>query len=154
MSTQAIPCATCVIPPTGGNTVRAFGEELIFHLTGAETGGRYTMFTNICPPGGGPPPHYHLNEDEWFLVLEGRAQFFKNNEWMDAPVGTVVYTPRGVVHTFRNPGDRPLKMLCHAAPSGFEVFFSRCGEEFAKGGAPDMARIAAIAGEHGIHFDT
>jgi len=144
--------STCVVPPSAGKVVRAFGEELTFHLSGAETGGRYTMFTSVTPPGGGPPPHVHENEDEWFLVLEGRAEFFKDNAWMSAPVGTAVYTPRGCVHTFRNPGDTPLKMLVHAAPAGFEKFFARCADEFAKHGAPDMANIVRIAGEHGIRF--
>jgi hypothetical protein len=37
-------------------------------------------------------------------------------------------------------------------PSGFETFFARCAEEYAKPGSPDMGRIAAISAEHGIHF--
>ena len=35
-------------------------------------------------------------------------------------------------------------------PSGFEVFFSRCADEFAKATPPDMGRISEIFGEHGI----
>ena len=40
------------------------------------------------------------------------------------------------------------------APSGFEVFFSRCAKVCAAGGAngPDMAQIMQIAAEHGIEF--
>lgn len=144
--------STCVVPTSACKLMRAFGEELTFHLSGAETGGRYTMFTSVTPPGGGPPPHVHENEDEWFLVLEGRAEFFKDGVWLAAPVGTAVYTPRGCAHTFRNPGDVPLKMLVHAAPSGFEKFFARCAEEFAKSSAPDMGNIVKIAGEFGIRF--
>jgi len=85
-------------------------------------------------------------------VLEGRAEFLKDDAWFEVPVGTAVFTPRGVVHSFRNAGDRPLRMLVHTAPSGFETFFARCAEEFAKPGPPDMNRLAQIAGEHGIHF--
>jgi mannose-6-phosphate isomerase-like protein (cupin superfamily) len=151
MSTQTAP-STCIVPPAAGRVLRAFGEEIIFHFGAAESGGRYTMFTAIVPPGGGPPPHYHMNEDEWFLVQEGRAEFLKDGSWIDAPVGTVVYTPRGVVHTFRNPGDTPLRMLVHAAPCGFETFYARCAAEFAKPGPPDMDVLVQIAGEHGIHF--
>jgi hypothetical protein len=64
----------------------------------------------------------------------------------------MVFMPRGVVHSFRNPGSTPLRMLVHTAPSGFEVFFSRCADEFAKPGPPDMQRIMAISAEHGIFF--
>jgi mannose-6-phosphate isomerase-like protein (cupin superfamily) len=151
MSTQSTP-STVIVPPLGGRVLKAFGDEITVHLGGAETGGKYTVFTDVTPPGGGPPPHYHLNEDEWFLVLEGRGEFFKENAWSEVPAGTVVFTPKGVVHTFRNCGETPLRMLVQAAPSGFEVFFARCAEEFSKPGPPDMPRIMAIAAEHGIHF--
>jgi hypothetical protein len=43
-------------------------------------------------------------------------------------------------------------MLIMTTPSGFEKFFARCAEEFAKPGGPDMSRIAKIGEEHGIHF--
>jgi mannose-6-phosphate isomerase-like protein (cupin superfamily) len=151
MNKQPTP-STCVVPPSGGRVIRAFGDEITVHLGAAETGGKYTMFTDVTPPGGGPPPHYHQNEDEWFFVLEGRAEFFKDNVWIEVPVGTAVFTPRGVVHAFRNPGDKPLRQLIQTAPSGFETFFARCAEEFAKPGPPDMKRIIEISTEHGIHF--
>ena len=144
--------STCVVLPSSGKVMRAFGDEITVYLGAAETGGKYTMFSAVTPPGGGPPPHYHANEDEWFFVQEGRAEFFKDNAWAEAPIGTVVFTPRGVVHTFRNPGDKPLRMMVHTAPSGFEVFFARCAEEFAKPGPPNMPRLVEIAAEHGIHF--
>jgi hypothetical protein len=56
------------------------------------------------------------------------------------------------VHSFRNPGQKPLRMLVHAAPFGFENFFSRCADEFAKPGPPDMQRIVAISAEHGNFY--
>ena len=43
-------------------------------------------------------------------------------------------------------------MLIHTAPSGFETFFARCAEEFAKPNPPDMSRIVEISAEHGIHY--
>ena len=147
-----LPTAPKVVLPSEGKVIHAFGDEVIIHLSGAETGGRYTMFTDITPPGGGPPPHYHLNEDEWFLVLEGRAEFFKDNAWVEVPTGTAVFMPRGVVHSFRNAGTTPLKQLIQTAPSGFEVFFARCSEEFKRPGGPDMKRIVEISAEHGIHY--
>jgi len=151
VSTQPAP-ATCVVPPSGGRILRAFGDEITVHLGAEETVGRYTMFTEVTPPGGGPPPHYHANEDEWFYVLEGRAEFLKDGAWIEARAGAVIFTPRGVVHTFRNAGDGPLRMLIHTSPSGFETFFARCAEEFARPVPPDLSRIAHIAAEHGIHF--
>jgi quercetin dioxygenase-like cupin family protein len=141
-----------VVLPGSGKVIRAFGDEVTVHLGTQETGGKFTMFTDVTPPGGGPPPHYHANEDEWFFPLEGRIEFYREGAWTEVPLGTVVFLPRGTVHAFRNPGQKPLRMLVHTAPSGFETFFSRCAEEFAKPGPPDMKRIVEISAEHGIFF--
>jgi quercetin dioxygenase-like cupin family protein len=135
-----------------GRVVRAFGDEVILHLEAKDTGGTLSLWTNITPPGGGPPPHYHLNEDEWFVVQEGRVSFFVDGQWREVQAGGVVFAPRGSVHTFKNVGHQPSRMIVSTSPAGFETFFSRCGEEFAKPGGPDMERIVEISAEHGIHF--
>jgi hypothetical protein len=95
-----------------------------------------------------------LNEDETFFVVEGRVSFFKDGEWQEVTSGTAAFMPRGVVHTFKNVGAGPLRMLISTSPSGFETFFARCAGEFAKPGVPNMERIIAISAEHGIHFVT
>jgi hypothetical protein len=61
--------------------LHAFGEEVIVHLDGERTGGKLTMWTELTPPGGGPPPHYHVNEDETFHVIEGRVAFLMDGKW-------------------------------------------------------------------------
>lgn len=148
------PEEAALVLPDELESLKAFGDEIFFHIGGAETGGKYTAFTNVTPPGNGPPPHYHTNEDEWFMPLEGRVEFFLDGAWREVPPHTVIFVPRGTVHTFRNCGDTPLRMLTHTAPAGFEIFFQRCAAEFAKPGPPDMERIMQISAEHGIHFIT
>ena len=147
------PAAVPVIAPPGqGRVVRAFGEEVEFVLTGEQTGDRFTQWIETTPPGIGPPPHYHTLEDENFYVIEGSVEFFHGGNWTAAAPGTSVFMPKGEVHAFRNSGSTPLKMLITTVPSGFETFFTRCAEEFAKAGEPDMGRITEIAAKHGIHF--
>jgi quercetin dioxygenase-like cupin family protein len=144
--------APAISPAAGARVLRAFGDEVTVHLGAKETGGKITMFTDITPPGGGPPPHYHDNEDEWFYIVEGRASFLKDGEWTEASAGSAAFMPKGCIHTFKNVGDTPLKQIITTSPAGFETFFARCAEEFAKPGAPDLDRITAIAAEHDIHF--
>lgn len=139
-------------PPSNDRVLRAFGEEVHLYLTAEETGGRFTQWLEITPPGGGPPPHYHDEEDEWFHILEGRVSFFHDGKWAEAGPGTRVFAPRGSVHTFRNTGDMPSRMLLTTSPSGFEIFFAKCAAEFALPEGPDMARVIEIAAAHGIHF--
>jgi quercetin dioxygenase-like cupin family protein len=151
MSEPASP-SVVVVPPSEATVVEAFGDRVTFHLTGRETGGRVTCFLVETPPGGGPPPHWHDNEDEWFVVLEGQAEFFKDGVWAAVPVGSAVFAPRGSVHAFRNAGQMMLKQLLNTSPSGFETFFTRIAEEFRREGGPDMARVVEISAEHGIHY--
>ena len=134
--------------------LHAFGEEVIMHLDSESTGGKLNLWTELTPPGGGPPPHYHQNEDEWFVVQEGSVEFFSDGKWTAFRPGSVLFMPRNHVHAFRNAGQTTSRMLLTTAPAGFDKYFARCAEEFAKGGEPDMARIVAISAEHGIHFAT
>ncbi len=141
-----------VVPADSGRILHAFGEEVIIHLSGEQTDGRLCLWTEIVPPGGGPPPHVHLNEDEWFFVQEGRFSFLVENAWRELSAGGAVFLPRSAIHTFRNSGDATGRLLVATTPAGFETFFARCAEEFGRDGGPDMARITAIAADHGIHF--
>ena len=104
-----------------GHVLRAFGEEVIVHLDGEHTSGKLAMWTNITPPGGGPPPHYHSNEDETFHVLEGRVAFLADGQWRESGPGDSAFMPRGVIHTFKNVGDQPSRILITATPSGLEI---------------------------------
>lgn len=157
MEDDAVPTTTHMMksvytPAAQTRVLLAFGEEVQIHLGTEETGGAFTMFTNISPPGGGPPPHYHEKEDEWFYILEGTVSFLIDGKWFDAKPGDTVFAPRQQVHAFKNNTSTPTKMLVHASPSGFEKFYAEAAEEFAKPGGPDMARAIQIAGNHGIRF--
>jgi quercetin dioxygenase-like cupin family protein len=131
-----------------------FGDEITLLMSGRETGGAYTAFIAVTPPGGGPPPHRHDREDEWFFILEGPVSFFAEGRWHDAQPGDFVFAPRGSVHTFKNNGSRPSRMLVHTTPSGFEDFFAEAEVEFSRPGGPDFARAIAIAAKHGIQIVT
>lgn len=150
------PPETLVILPEDGDTIHAYGDTALVKLSGEQTNGSMVVVVGTSPPGGGPPPHRHRNEDEMFIVLEGKIRFLANGQWTEPlPPGAVVYTPRGVVHTFQNVGETICRQWIIATPSGFERFFSRSAEVFAAaaaGGPPDMVRLLAISDECGIEF--
>ena len=141
-----------IVPENGGTVVHAFEDYINFKLTAEDTGGALSLGLDEVPPGSGPPLHYHLNEDEVFIVQEGRFEYFIENRWIELGPGGVVFAPRNVPHCFRNPGDKPARQWTIFLPSGFETFFKRCAAEFAKPGGPDMKRITTISTEHGIHY--
>lgn len=144
--------APVLVPAGPKTTIRAFGAETEFLLTGEQTGGKLCQWIETTPPGTGPPPHWHENDDEWFHVLEGRVSFLIDGAWNEVGSGATAYVPKGAVHSFKNVGETPLRMMISTSPAGFETFFTRCAAEFAKPSGPDLRRIAEIAAEHGIHF--
>ena len=152
MVEERIDALPCIREESQARVLRAFGDELLLHLGTDDTGGKFSMWTNVTPPGGGPPPHYHEHEDEWFLPLSGPAEFFYDGTWSKVEAKTAVFMPRGVVHAFRNPGESDLRMLIQTIPGGFEKFFAECAEEFDNNTGPDMARIVEISAQYGIHY--
>ena len=133
-----------------GRTLHAFGHAVVVLLDGKQTGEKFTAFLNISPPGGGPGPHYHEREDEWFYIVEGRVSFLINGTWVDLFPGDCVYSPRGSVHAFKNNTDQPIRVFMNIAPAGFERFFAEVAEEWAQP-EPDVSRITAISEKYGIH---
>lgn len=163
MSTPPDPAAavalqprTLVIRPGEGKTLSAYGDTAQVKLNGEQTNGSMCVALSTTPPGGGPPPHRHCNEDEMFLVLEGSIRFLANGEWTEPlPPGSIVYTPRGGIHTFQNAGETPCRQLVIITPSAFEQFFTRSAEIFSEAGeagTPDLARLLAISDEYQIEF--
>jgi uncharacterized cupin superfamily protein len=41
---------------------------VVILLDGKQTDQKFTASLNISPPGGGPGPHHHEREDEWFYI--------------------------------------------------------------------------------------
>jgi quercetin dioxygenase-like cupin family protein len=144
------PRTAIIVPASGGKDLHAFGNILRVMLSGEQPGNQLSVMFEVTPPGGGPPLHVHHREDEIFLVVEGHISYYVNGEWTQVAPGGVVYLPRGTEHGFRNVGETPSRHWIITTPSGFEVFFSRCADEFAKATLPDIERIAEIFSEHGI----
>ena len=142
-----------VVRPGDGQSVRAFGNEILFKLTTEQTGGVMSLGLATVTPGKSPPPHIHHRDEELFLILEGRYRFLVDGVWIEnVGPGCVVFVPRGVPHTFEVVGDMPGRHWTLQTPSGFERYFARAGELSAAGGPPDFARLAELNAEFGYSF--
>ena len=64
----------------------------------------------VRPHDATHPPHAHP-EDEFFFVLEGRAEFFLDGHTRVVSPYTSLYCPPNVEHGIRNAGDGELKYL-------------------------------------------
>ena len=140
--------------PGGQDTLFAFDDLAQFLLDGEDTEGTMTLAIATTEPGKGPPPHYHVEDDEVFIVLEGRAGIFDGEERIEATAGTAVFVPKGTVHHFVNLSEtEPLRMIVGLFPGkGFKTMFEEAAVEFARPGGPDLAKVAAIAAAHGVEL--
>lgn len=72
--------------------------------------GRTIKMSVVGPHLATHPPHSHP-EDEFFFVLEGKAEFYLNGDTKVAGPYTSFYCPPNVKHGIRNVGDTDLKYL-------------------------------------------
>ena len=115
-------------------------------LTGAQTGGRYSLIDMLVPPGGGPPLHRH-DFEEMFAVLDGEIELTFRGETHRAGTGAVVNIPANAPHRFRNTSDRPAHLLCLCAPPGQENFFLAVGDPLESRDSPPPALTDAEKAE-------
>lgn len=149
------------IRPGDGRSLRVLGEVVTYKITSERTGGAYSLFEVVSEPGGGPPPHVQHREDEAFYVLEGEYEFLDDDgHTMRAGTGSLVYVPKGSLHTYKNVGTTPGKMLVSQTPGGLhERFFEEIGQEAqdkfkptAHEGQLDAERIVTIAATYSIEI--
>lgn len=128
----------------------ANGEAGRFLLRAADTGGAYSFYEIRLPAGEGSVRHLHEQMDETFYVLSGELAVTVADTVHTARAGVLVHAPRGVPHSFRNPTDRPTRMLCIASPGGIEVFFEGLAGLMAQDPPAGPEQLRELAGEHRI----
>jgi mannose-6-phosphate isomerase-like protein (cupin superfamily) len=121
-----------------GITIKAGGDD---------TGGTFYLGEGTLPPGfPGPPPHYHEHLHDMFYVLEGTLTVLVGDERREIGAGSFACFPPGVVHTFSNLSDKPVRVLNFNTPSGFENYMRDLGAA----GATTPEEIARVASRYDI----
>lgn len=135
MSTPALTVDAAEPSVVGdGDTLWFLGTLARMKLDGRHTGGRFALWENVLPRGAAPPLHSHP-QDETFYVLEGEMTVWLVDPELaadpgDPPgwvktqgrrcaVGTVVFAPGGVPHTFRVESDTA-RVLILSTPAGID----------------------------------
>ncbi|MCX6170987.1 MAG: cupin domain-containing protein [Ignavibacteriales bacterium] len=72
--------------------------------------GRTLKMSVVAPHMATHAPHAHT-EDEFFFILEGKADVYLNGKWKSVGPNTSFYCPSNIEHGIRNPGDKELKYL-------------------------------------------
>lgn len=142
-----------------GAGLRVISDIVTFLATSEQTGGAFTMYRSVTPPGAGVPPHTHPGVSEVCLVVAGEYTFLRAETIQRVGAGEVVCIAAGELHAFTNTGRAPGQLLVVAAPGhGVEGFCLAVGEPpgeepaDAPPGPPDIARLIAVAARHGIEL--
>jgi quercetin dioxygenase-like cupin family protein len=79
-------------------------------VTGEDHGLGMCIIMAQYPPGSGPGPHRHPNASAIY-VAEGRGVFMVDGEQLVAEAGDVVVVPAMAWHSFRNTGEKWLRVV-------------------------------------------
>lgn len=115
--------------PEGRN---AFEEELMIwgviplqiKVPTKDTAGALFVFEHADMGRGGPPRHFHYEQDEWFHAVKGEFAFEVGDERFTLRPGDSLFAPRMVPHVWAYVGDEPGTLLLAVQPAGsLESFF-------------------------------
>ena len=139
-----------------GERIWIVADTMTLKATGESTDGGRVLLENLTAPGGGPPPHVHTREDEFWYVLDGSFEIRVGDEVHALGPGGFAYAPRGTIHNFRNTAETPSRVLVGFTPGGIEGFFRASGRPATDDGpAPpvdeeEIARTMAAARDYGF----
>jgi mannose-6-phosphate isomerase-like protein (cupin superfamily) len=139
------------VSPSGGQVHQVLGAPYRFLVTSEATGGAFALIESVAPAGSAVPLHLHTREDETFFVLEGTMEVQCQNSIIKLEKNATAVLPRGIPHSYRNPGDSNARYLVLITPGGFE----KCLEEFGRlptNQPPDPEMLVAIGKRYGLEF--
>ncbi len=104
--------------------------------TGEETNDSFYLGEVVIAPGfPGPPPHRHqrVHNPVFFYALDRTLGMRLGDETLELEPGSFVCVPPGVVHTFSNQSDAPVRVLNFNTPAGWENYMRDLAAALASG---------------------
>jgi mannose-6-phosphate isomerase-like protein (cupin superfamily) len=101
---------TCVNTYAASGAEKTSAGQQYWFFDKAFADGKTLKLSVVGPHQATHAPHRHP-EDEFFFVLEGRAEFFLDGKTRTVGPNTGLYCPSGSEHGIRNVGDGELRYL-------------------------------------------
>jgi mannose-6-phosphate isomerase-like protein (cupin superfamily) len=158
-----------VVPPGQGRKLITKAQEVTFKVTGAQ-GAFASCFEVVVPPGFDVGAHTHDRAKEFFYILDGELEVCAfepvtrvEDDWQDwesaggdravrAGAGSCMFVPAGCPHAFKNPTDKPTRMLfqCYPPPD-HERYFEELCEIFSTGRAVDSGAVQKLRDRYDVN---
>lgn len=134
-----------VLSPGSGDTVAAGPMRVRILEDGRLTSHRLGLVEVTIPPHvDGPPQHVHREHDETFYVISGTPSFTSGSDTTLVQPGGLVTAPPGEAHTFANPGDTTVVLLCTVTPDRYIDYFRELDRLPKSPAGLDPAAVAEI----------
>lgn len=119
------------------------GRDLIFKVTGEDTGGAFDYFIVEVAPKGGPPLHVHHKQEETIHVLKGQFKVRIGDAIYHLEEGGFAYLPSNIPHAFLNLTDAPGEIIVVYTPGGGHKFYEELGP-LTRQGSPDPKAVSQL----------
>jgi quercetin dioxygenase-like cupin family protein len=136
--------------PEQAKSVSLGGVEVVFRMSGEETGGAYALLEFCLEPGRLVPPHAHRREHEVSYVLEGEIGVRIGPDELTATPGSLVVKRPQVTHAWWNARASPARVLETISPAGLESYFRELADIQASRGFRDPGLVADLQDRYGI----
>ena len=140
---------------SGGGKMGKIGEgDINFKFSKSQTDGHMGITESILPVGVlGAPPHFHSGFDEICRVIQGTLTILVGDEIFEVNEGDWHLRPRGIVHSFWNTGNKPVKFIELYSPGGHEAYMNELSELFLNNKRPRPGALDLLAQKYDITFD-
>jgi len=145
------PGGGTVLGPSEGTAFAVGTATSLFKATREATAGFFSLAELTVQPGTTPPPpHSHRELLDSFYVLEGTLTVRVGDEELEASPGTYACLSPGVVHTFANLSDGPVRILNLNTPGGWEDYIRDLAAATPADGPPDPEVVGEVLARHDV----
>jgi quercetin dioxygenase-like cupin family protein len=117
-------------------------------IASADSNGSIAVFEqNGFTPFGGPPLHIHIDQDEYFYIINGEYLFQVGEEKFQMKPGDTIFLPKNVPHAFIQLTEKG-KVLVSYFPAGKMEDFFRTTDSWTA--PPPTETIAKTFKDHGM----
>ncbi len=135
---------------TQSEPIRIGQLRVNYLIDGSAEGGMGVFELTVPPESNVPPPHSHSQNDEFIYVLAGTLRYAVADVVRDLRPGEWMFSPRGSVHQFSNPGKEMTRALAILTPDIGAQYFRDVAAVINVGGAPDRARLVSVMSRYGL----
>lgn len=123
-------------------------NTLDIKISGSDTDNVLAVFEQTgLTPNGGPPRHIHIDQDEWFYIVEGEYLFQVGEDRYEMKVGDTIFLPRNVPHAFVQLTEKGKAIVSYMPAGKMEHFFETTDKW---NSPPSKEEIAKVFEDHGM----